>query len=215
MKAAVLGSTGVIVALSLASCGGGSSEGGSGGQSGHGDNGAVAAPTVDCPTFDNVMDPPTNFGQEGICGEVGEATATETAYDGIEDFVIWGEQGLGLPVESWVCQVRFQLVRVGSAPSGCAACTHTWLLEYRAPQVVRDVNGACAASSFGLSAARLAEIDGCRVAFGHDPTCAAGHGECRWKYSAAAKRWIQAGLASFDRSTQQYSYSTRATCTYR
>lgn len=204
-----------MAALVFAACGGGSSEGGAGGQSGQGGAGAGMAPTVDCPTFDNLMDPPTNHGQAGICGEVGEATATETAYDGTEDFVVWGEQGLGLPVESWVCQVRFKLVRVGAGPSGCASCTHTWLLEYRAPETLKDVNGACAGSNFGLDAARIAEIEGCRVAFGHDPTCAAGHGECRWKYSAATKRWIQAGFANFDRTTNEYSYSTRATCTHR
>jgi hypothetical protein len=156
--------------------------------------GAVVTPTEDCPTTD-VMRPSGTFPNAGACNEEGEATASACAYDGHEDLLVVGGDGLGDPV----CQIRFTVKRVGNAPAGCrytnhdtgmqTDCVWTQTLEYSNPVVMVDVNGACANSGFGLTTQKIEQLNGCRVAIGYGPGCEDHDGACRMKYSVARATW--------------------------
>jgi hypothetical protein len=225
------------VAAGAAACGGGDSQGGgtggrSGGTGGAGGGGggaaacpgAVVTPTVDCPTVE-VMVPSGTFPNGGVCGEDGSATATACAYDGTEDFVVWGEDGLGDPITSRVCVIRFDVKRVGNAPPGCARCGWTQTLEYSNPRMMTDVNGACANSGYGLTSAKIAQINGCRVAVGYEPDCLDHDGACRWKYYVSTGMWAYASGLSFCSAQAAAAgectpanglrYNPKAACTHR
>ncbi len=186
--------------------------------------GAVVTPTVDCPTVE-IMPPSGTFPNGGVCGEVGEATATACAYDGFEDFTVLGEDGQGDPITSRVCVIRFTVKRVGNAPPGCPKCTWTQTVEYSNPTIMVDVNGACAKSGYALDAAKIAKINGCRVAVGFEADCLDHNGACRWTYSVATGMWTLGSGVTYCPAADAaggvcapangLKYNPKAACTYQ
>ncbi len=170
---------------SAAGSGGTSPAGGAGG-SGGGSGGS---------TFPNV----------GVCGESGSATADATSYDGNEVRYIIGEQGFGTKI----CQVQFDLKRVGDAPPGCTACTWSHLLEYSNPSVVTDTDGVCAQSDLGLDTAAIAKIVGSRVAIGFAEHYGGAHASARMTYFEATNTWDVVGNANWSETTKAFSYDFR------
>jgi hypothetical protein len=227
-----------------AACSGGSSMNGTGGATGSGSGGrsgtgggaggggggaatcpgAVITPTVDCPTLE-VMPPTGTFPNGAACGEDGNATAEACSYDGYEEFTVWGEDGLGDPITSRVCVVRFDVKRVGNAPAGCAKCAWTQTVEYSNPRVMVDTSGACANSSFGLSTDKIARLNGCRVAVGFEPNCLDHDGACRWKYYVSMGMWAYASGVTYCTAAAAAGgncspanglrYNPKTACTYR
>lgn len=231
----------------LVGCGGSSggtpgTGGASGGATGSGGmgggavtcSGAIVTPTVDCPTTD-VMAPSGNFPNGAACGEEGEATASACAYDGYEDLIVFGgEGGLGDPV----CLIRFTVKRVGNAPAGCrymnqktameTNCVWTQTVEYSNPVMMVNVNDACANSGFALNAAKIAKVNGCRVAIGYAPDCGDHDSACRMKYRVSLGGWdavpapgglsycTAAAAAKGDCTpADRLAYNPRTTCSYQ
>jgi hypothetical protein len=226
----------------VAGCGGGGSGGtaGSGGTTGGGGmgggamcSGAVVTPTADCPTTD-IMAPSGTFPKGGACGEEGEATANACSYDGFEDLLVIGDDGLGDPV----CRIRFTVKRVGNAPPGCRYMNHdtgmmtncewTQTLEYSNPVMMVNVNDACANSGYGLNAAKIAQLTGCRVAIGYAPGCADHDSACRMRYRVSANAWdsvpasgglsyctAAAASAGSCSPADRLTYNPRSSCTYQ
>jgi hypothetical protein len=110
------------------------------------------------------------FREIGVCGRRSEGTVTADSFDTHEEFYLIGENGFGEDL----CVVRFEVTRVGDAPSGCdesagqqMECLWTHLVEYGNPSVVTDRDGVCANSELALSADAIAAIEGRRVAYGY------------------------------------------------
>jgi hypothetical protein len=180
------------------------------------------------------MAPTGTFPMAGSCAEDGKATASACAYEGYEDFLVIGDAGLGDPV----CQIRFTVKRVGNAPSGCkytrhdtgmeVACAWTQTLEYSNPVMMVNVNNACANSGFGLNAAKLDKLNGCRVAIGYAPECGDHDSACRMKYRVSLGGWdpvpapgglsyctAAAAAAAACSPADQLTYNPRAGCNYQ
>ncbi len=203
------GSAAAPMACSESSVGGGSggrgglSGGGTGGGTGTGGGGAVTT-AMDCPIHSSATG---TFTMSGVCGNRGRVTATATTFDGYEELFIIGEDGLGKDV----CVVRFDLKRVGDAPGGCADCLWSHLVEYSNPTIMLGggEDGPCVKGQFGLTAAKLASITGCRTAVGFAKEYLGAHGSARMKYGAAAAKWDVAGNATWDESMSLFRYDER------
>jgi hypothetical protein len=216
----------------MAGAGGATGGGGTGG-GGVTCSGAVVTPTEDCPTTD-IVAPSGSFPKGAACGEEGDATASACTYDGHEDLLVLGEDGLGDPV----CRIRFTVKRVGNAPPGCRYTNHdtgmqtncewTQTLEYSNPVVMVNVNDACANSGYALNAAKIDKVNGCRVAIGYAPGCGDHDTACRMKYRVSLGGWdtvpasgglsycTAASAAKGDCSPADHlTYNPRATCTYQ
>jgi hypothetical protein len=185
----------------------------------------------ECPTTD-VMAPSGTFPKAAACAEEGEAIANANAYDGHEDLLVIDNEGT---LET-VCQIRFTVKRVGTAPPGCrytkegatteTDCVWTQTVEYSNPMMMVDVNGACANSGYGLNSEKIEKFNGCRAAIGYAPECLDHEGACRMKYYAPMGKWdiapgglsyctaadAAAGMCS---PADRFSYNPRANCTYR
>ena len=185
------GGLGGATATGGSAAGGASPAGGSGGAGGTGGTS----------TFPNV----------GVCGESGDAVADATSYDGHEVRYIIGEQGFG----TRICEVQFDLTRVGDAPPGCTACTWSHLLEYSNPSVATDTDAVCAQSDLALDAAAIAKIVGSRVAIGFAPHYGGAHGSARLRYFEDTELWDVTGNANWSESTKAFSYDYReGLCNY-
>jgi hypothetical protein len=229
----------------LVGCGGGSGGtgmgGAAGGATGSGGtgggavacSGAIVTPTEDCPTTD-IIAPSGSFPMGAACGEQGEATASACAYEGHEDLIVIGDDGLGDPV----CQIRFTVKRVGNAPAGCRYMNHdtamqtncgwTQTVEYSNPVIMVNVNNACANSGFALSSAKIDQMDGCRVAIGYAPNCGDHDSACRMKYRVSQGGWdpvpapgglsyctAEAAAKGDCSPADKLTYNPRAACTYQ
>jgi hypothetical protein len=165
---------------------GGASLGGGGGGSG-GTSGTSTYPNV------------------GVCGETGTATADATSFDGHEVRYIIGEEGFGTKV----CQVQFDLKRVGDAPPGCTVCTWTHLLEYSNPTILTDADGVCAKSDLALDTAAIAKVVGSRVAIGFAAHLGGAHGSARMTYFEDKQAWDVAGNATWSETTKTFFFDDR------
>lgn len=179
------GELGCAVATGGNGAGGASSAGGAGGAGG----------TSGTSTFPNI----------GVCGESGDAVADATSYDGHEVRYIIGEQGFGTKI----CQVQFDLKRVGDAPPCCPGCVWAHLLEYSNPNVLTDTDGVCAQSDLALDAAAIAKIVGSRIAIGFTPHYGGAHGSARLRYFDDTKVWDVTGNANWSETTKAFSYDFR------
>lgn len=166
-----------------------------GGNAAGGTSSASAGGTRGTSTYPNV----------GVCGESGNATADDKTYEGHETRYIIGEGGFGTKV----CQVQFDLKRVGDAPPCCTDCAWTHLLEYSNPQVLTDSDGACGQSDLALDAAAIAKIVGSRVAIGFAPHLGGAHGSARMRYFEDSKMWDVTGNANWSEATKAFSYDFR------
>ena len=229
----------------LVGCGGGSGTAGMGGASGGATGsggtgggavtcpGAIVTPTEDCPTTD-VMAPSGSFPNGAACGEKGEATASACNYDGHEDLVVIGGDGLG----DDVCRIRFTVKRVGNAPAGCrytnhdtameTNCAWTQTVEYSNPVMMVNTNNACANSGFALNSAKIEQLTGCRLAIGYAPGCGDHDSACRMKYSVSMGKWdsvpapgglsyctAEAAAKGDCSPADRLTYNPRVTCTYQ
>jgi hypothetical protein len=107
-----------------------------------------------------------------------------------------------------ICVVRFDVARVGDAPGGCEDCRWTHLVEYSNPTLVTDVDGVCANSELGLSAARIAEIEGSQAAYGYVFEYS-GHNSVLLKYDAELDSWDPFGNATWDEETSAFRFDRR------
>jgi hypothetical protein len=172
--------------------GGGSGGGGSGGSGGSGAGGFV---------------------NTGINGELGMGTATPTTYVGTHTYQIVGEGGLGVPV----CEVRFDVNRVGAATAACADCDWTHLVELSNPVVVTNTDGACDANDCvpALDAAGRSALAGTRFQLGSSQK--AGHGDQVMLYDDNLMMWIAAGPGHWDAASGDFGYSLESSggfCNY-
>jgi hypothetical protein len=134
-----------------------------------------------------------------VCGQRGSATATATTYaNGWEEFIITSDSGLG----DVICAVRFDVKRVEvPPPAGCTECSWTQTVEYSNPRTMTDVNGVCANSDYGLNAAKIASINGSRMAIGFVREWMGAHGSVRFRYFQNKCMWDVFGTATWDEIT--------------
>lgn len=152
---------------------------------------------------------PTPEPLEGVCGQRGQGTVDATVFEGFEERYILGDEGFGEDV----CVVRFELVRVGSGPSGCVdlnddPCEWTHELERQNPSVLVDEHAACAMGALGLTEAALAELEGTRVAYGFVEEYV-GHNSVLLAHDEASGQWLPAGNANWDDASGSFRYDRR------
>jgi hypothetical protein len=145
----------------------------------------------------------------GVCGQRGAGTVTTGAYSGWVEFYLAGDGGFG----DEVCVVRFGVTRVGAAPSGCdnptagVDCAWTHQVRLGNPEVVVDVDGACGNSELALDAARIASLDGWQVAYGFVSEYA-GHVNVLMTREATGD-WEPFGAATWDPDTGAFYFDHR------
>lgn len=147
----------------------------------------------------------------GVCGERGEGTVSETELEGFLELFVIGDEGFG----DDVCVVRFDIARVDEeAPEGCddpvaeVDCLWTHVIELSNPEIVLDIDDACANSPHAIDDAKLAELDGSRVTYGF-VSMFAGHNSVLLKYDEAMEDWVEHGNATYDENTGDFGYDRR------
>jgi len=144
------------------------------------------------------------FAQVGVCGQRGQSPVTVSSFEGYEEYYLIGEDGFGKDI----CVVHFDVSRVGAAPPGCDGCAWSHRVAYRNPEVLTDVDGVCAMSELGMSASKIAEVDGSEVAYGYVYEYA-GHVSVLMKYDEAAGTWGPNGNASWDEQRGMLRFDRR------
>lgn len=177
---------------STAGLGGATAVCGNGGAGGGGGTGGALGSS----TFPNV----------GVCFVSGTATADATSYDGQEVRYLKNDNGLG----DTICQVQFDLKRVGDAPPCCPGCAWAHLLEYGNPKVLTDTEGACAQSDLALDAAGIAKIVGSRVGMAFAEHFYGSHQSARLVYYPNTKTWDVAGKGNWSQDTKSFAYDNSA-----
>lgn len=146
----------------------------------------------------------------GVCAHRADGTVTVDDFTGFEEYVLIGDEGFG----DELCVVRFDVTRAGAAPEGCSDCLWTHLVELSNPTVVLDENGVCARSELGLDEARIAELDGSRIAYGFIPEYE-GHASIAMTYIEASETWEPYNVATWDEGTGRFRFDRRnGTCGY-
>lgn len=145
------------------------------------------------------------FAQVGVCGQRGKGTANATVYEGYEEFYLIAEEGFG----SDICVVRFDVKRVGEAPAGCMDCEWTHRVELSNPSVITDVDGVCAKSELGFSAAKIAATASASASYGYVSEFA-GHNSVLMKYGDGGTTiWDAYGNATWDEATSSFRFDRR------
>ena len=141
----------------------------------------------------------------GVCGIRGESPAVSaSSYEGFEEYYMIGDDGFG----SDICVVRFAVTRVGEAPAGCTDCAWSHRVAYSNPEVLTDVDGVCAMSELGMTAAKIAELDGTESSYGYVFEYA-GHVSVLLKYDEATTTWEPNGNASWNEDTGMLRFNKR------
>jgi hypothetical protein len=144
------------------------------------------------------------FEEVGVCGHRGESNVDDGEFEGYEEYFLIGEEGFG----DDLCVVRFEVTRVGDAPPDCPDCLWSHLVELGNPSTELDTDGVCAKSELGFDAARIAELDGTRIAYGFVPEFA-GHVSVVMKYDDARGAWDAFGSASYDEANSTLKFERR------
>jgi hypothetical protein len=144
------------------------------------------------------------FAEVGVCGQRGEAPVSPTTFEGFEEFYLIGEEGFG----DDICVVRFQVKRIGDAPSGCTDCLWTHLVGYEMPSVLTDVDGVCANSELGLDTERTNAILSSTAAYGFVEEYS-GHNSVLMKHDDATGTWQPFGNANWDAMTNAFRFDRR------
>jgi hypothetical protein len=165
------------------------------GGSGAGVGGSGAGGSSGTSTYPNI----------GVRGETGTATADATSFDGHDVRYIIGENGFG----TRICEVQFDLKRVGDAPPGCTACDWAHLLEFSNPTILTDADGVCAKSDLALDTAAITRIVGSRVALGFAAHLGGAHGSARMIYFEDKQVWDVAGNATWSETTKAFFFDDR------
>jgi hypothetical protein len=150
----------------------------------------------------------------GVCGWRGEATASATAFDGFEERFILSDEGLGAAV----CVVRYAFKKVAgmTPPGGCTECEWTHVVEYSAPTVMTDTNGACANSELAFNTTKIQSYVGMRMSMGFARELGGAHGSAMMKYDTAMAKWDVFGNATFDPTSGLFRHDYRdGICNYR
>jgi hypothetical protein len=173
------------------SSGAGSSSGGSGGSAGGG------------------------WTKTGSCRQGGKAVAMGPMFEGTEDFYILSEEaideGLIAPdPENLVCLIRLNVARSGEGAAGCVdldgmACEWSQEVEFTGPEVIIDINGACATNEARWDAAWEAMIDGSRASYGYVDMYE-GHSSVVLRQTVAGSGWQVLGVGFWDPMTGDLSY---------
>ena len=146
----------------------------------------------------------------GVCGQTGQAPVSATSFEGYEEYYLIADRGFG----DIICNVRFNVVRLGEAPGGCEDCLWTHLVGFDTPTVITDVDGVCAESQLGLDAARIAEIVASTAAYGFVDEYS-GHNSVLMKYEASTQTWSPYGNATWDMMTNAFRFDRRdGVCVY-
>jgi hypothetical protein len=146
----------------------------------------------------------SGYTEVGVCGRRGESPVSADSFEGYEEYYLIGEDGFG----DDICVVRFKVSRVGEAPPGCEACAWTHRVKYSDPEVLTDENDVCANSELGMSAAKIAQLDGSEASFGYVYEYA-GHVSVLLKYDEATSMWGPNGNASWSEETGVLNFDQR------
>ena len=152
----------------------------------------------------------------GSCRQAGTAVAMGSMmYEGTEDFYILSEEALdeGLITpdpENLVCLIRLDVARSGDGAAGCVdldamPCEWSQEVELTNPEVIIDVDGACAGSEIAWNTAWRGEIDGSRESYGYVDMYE-GHSSVVLRYSEAMSNWAVLGTGFWDPMTGELGY---------
>jgi hypothetical protein len=161
----------------------------------------------------------------GVCEQAAIANATTTAYTGTEEFYILSQEAVEdgrvddpVPADM-LCRIRFDVSRAGAAPAGCQEpngdpCAWTNEVEYSNPEVLIDVDGACARSEIGWDMAWIMETDGSRVSYGYIDMFKS-HDSVVMTYSTMTSTWIELGRSYWNPDTGEFNFKNRfGACRY-
>ena len=161
----------------------------------------------------------------GICEQATVGTATTTAYTATEEFYILSEEAVDdgrvdNPVpEDMMCRIRFDVTRAGPAPAGCQdldldPCLWTNEVEYSNPEVLIDVDGACARSEINWDMDWVMEMDGSRVSYGYIDMYES-HDSVVMEYSTTTSMWEELGRSYWNPDTGEFNFKNRfGACRY-
>jgi hypothetical protein len=146
------------------------------------------------------------WANEGVCGQRGvESVVSASSFEGYEEFYLINDRGIGMDV----CVVRFSVNRVGEAPAGCTDCAWSHRVAYSNPEVLTDVDGVCSTSELGMTAAKIAELDGSELSYGYVDEYA-GHVSVLLKYEEASTTWEPNGNASWNAESGMFRFNKRS-----
>jgi hypothetical protein len=141
------------------------------------------------------------YAEVGVCGQRGQSPVDVDSFEGYEEYYLISDDGFGEDI----CVVRFDVGRIGPAPGGCDDCAWTHEVEYSNPEVLIDVEGVCASSELGFDAAKIAEMDGSRAAYGFVREYA-GHVSVLMKYDETSASWGPNGNANWSEETGELRF---------
>jgi hypothetical protein len=82
------------------------------------------------------------------------------------------------------------------------------VIELSNPEVMLDIDGACASSELAIDDDTLAELDGSRVVYGF-VSMYAGHNSVLLKHDEETGEWVAHGNATWDEETEAFRYDRR------
>lgn len=158
---------------------------------------------------DGGVDTTTETRNTGVCGKRGEATVSSSDFQGFEELFVLGDEGFGQDV----CVVRYDVRRVGDAPDECTDLMGTpclWAHEvaFGDPQVLVDIDGACARSDLTLDPQTIDAIAGTHAAYGFVSEYV-GHNSVLLTYDLESGSWNASGNATWDEATQAFRFDNR------
>jgi hypothetical protein len=149
------------------------------------------------------------YANPGLLRQSGKATVSASDYAGTEEYHIVSEGGLGTDV----CDVKFDVKRVGAVSAPCQECDWSHLVELSNPEVVVDENGACAANDCEPIAGGFSKIAGLKIALGFSKKT--GHGDQLMHFDEAKAMWLPVGRGNWDESSGSLGYTIAGSvCTY-
>ncbi len=143
----------------------------------------------------------TPFTHLGACGMNGEARVSSDRFEGVEEYYLIGDEGMGEDL----CRIRFDVVLVGESPVACDICTWALIVERRNPVTVTDEEGACARSELGLDAETIDALDGTRTGYGYVPEYV-GHSNVLMQLDEETGIWEAVTFAAWDEETAALYY---------
>lgn len=162
-------------------------------------------------TTETESDTGTGFENTGVCRVYGLATAEQGSVEGVQEYYLKGDEGLG----DVLCRVRFDLGTAGELPATeCTDCVWTAAVELTNPTIVEDVDGTCAASELGFDQEKLDEMNGLRFAWGWVFEYA-GHSSVLMQYDENSDEWKPLGTADWNEEKKELWYDrTEGACGY-
>lgn len=131
-------------------------------------------------------------------------------YEGFEEqYIMTNEDD---PVD--VCRVRYELHVVGAPSIACTECLWSVVLERRNPNIITDVDNACAESELLLDDAAIAASVGQQVSYGYIKEFV-GHSNVLMFLDEALGKWDAMTFANWSDETNEFSYDRRdGFCSY-